>query len=138
MDWNLVLTILQDWLAPTGCIAMAIGWWRDRKIYKVRAVKESEGTYHVLYENISDTAIELSNQIKKLNEKIIKLEQALHKCYHCKYVDRCPAVMWLLVKQGEPNSRPLGLSQQERNRGNNLREGPDIAGEDGTHARPPN
>ena len=38
----------------------------------------------------------------------------------------------LLSKQGEPDSRPLGVSSAERNRGNHLREGPDEDGEPDT------
>ena len=30
MDWSTVLTLLQDWFAPTGIVVMAIGWWRDQ------------------------------------------------------------------------------------------------------------
>lgn len=137
MDWNSILTILQDWLAPTGCLAMAIGWYKDRKVYKVRAVKESEGTYKQLYDDLSQTTLALSEQIRKVNEKIINLEQALRKCYQCKYAECCPAVVWMRSGQGEPNNRPLGLSFQDRNRGNNLRVGPDDADEPATASRPP-
>ena len=42
MDWSTVLTILQDWFAPTGIVVMAIGWWRDRRLTKVRAVSSAE------------------------------------------------------------------------------------------------
>lgn len=137
MDWNSILTILQDWLAPTGCLAMAIGWYKDRKVYKVRAVKESEDTYKQLYDDLSQTTLALSEQIRKVNEKIINLEQALRKCYQCKYAECCPAVVWMRSGQGEPNNRPLGLSFQDRNRGNNLRVGPDDADEPATASRPP-
>lgn len=135
MDWSTVLTILQEWLAPTGCIAMAIGWWRDRKLTKVRAVKENEGVYHQLYNDLSETTLGLSKQIRKVNERVIILEQALRKCNQCKHVEYCPAVHFLRVKQGEPDSHPLGISSAERNRGNHLREGPDENGEPGTGAR---
>ena len=137
MDWGTAFELLQQWLAPTGCIAMAIGWWRDRRLVKVRAVKENEGTYKQLYDDLSETTLHLSDQIRKVNEKIIVLEQALRKCYQCKYADRCPAVVWMRSKQGEPNSRPLGLSSEERNRGNNLRQGPDDSDEPGTETRAP-
>ena len=95
MDWGTVFELLQQWLAPTGCIAMAIGWWRDRRLVKVRVVKENEGTYKQLYDDLSETTLHLSDQIRKVNEKIIVLEQALRKCYQCKYADRCPAVVWM-------------------------------------------
>ena len=42
MDWTL-LQSLWDWLLPAGWLATAIAWWRDRKGYQVRAVKETEG-----------------------------------------------------------------------------------------------
>lgn len=99
MDWSTVLTVLQEWLAPTGCIAMAIGWWRDRRLRKVRAVKEDEGVYHQLYDDLSATTLELSDQIRKVNGKIIILEQALRRCHQCRYVEYCPAVIFLRSKQ---------------------------------------
>ena len=137
MDWGTVFELLQQWLAPTGCIAMAIGWWRDRRLVKVRAVKENEGTYKLLFDDLSETTLHFSDQFRIVNEKIIVLEQALRKCYQCKYAERCPAVVWMRSKQGEPNSRPLGRSSEERNRGNNLRQGPDDSDEPGTETRAP-
>lgn len=100
MDWSTVLTILQDWFAPTGIVVMAIGWWRDRRLTKVRAVKEDEGVYHQLYDDLSSTTLELSDQIRKVNGKIIILEQALRKCHQCRYVEYCPAVIFLRSKAG--------------------------------------
>lgn len=135
MDWSTVLTILQDWFAPTGIVVMAIGWWRDRRLTKVRAVKEDEGVYHQLYDDLSSTTLELSDQIRKVNGKIIVLEQALRKCHQCRYVEYCPAVIFLRSKQGEPDSHPLGVSSAERNRGNHLRAGPDEDGEPDTGTR---
>lgn len=132
MDWSTVLTLLQDWFAPTGIVVMAIGWWRDRRLTKVRAVKENEGVYHQLYDDLSATTLKLSDQIRKVNGKIIIFEQAFRRCHQCRYAEHCPALIFLRSKQGEPDSRPLGVSSAERNRGNHLREGPDEDGEPGT------
>lgn len=102
---------------------------------KVRAVKEDEGVYHQLYDDLSATTLELSDQIRKVNGKIIILEQALRRCHQCRYVEYCPAVIFLRSKQGEPDSHPLGVSSAERNRGNHLRAGPDEDGEPDTGTR---
>ena len=136
MDWTL-LQSLWDWLLPAGWLATAIAWWRDRKVYQVRAVKETEGTYKTLYDDLSATVLDISKQLRKQNERNINHETALRKLHTCKYADRCPAVVWMRSKQGEPNSRPLGLSSEERNRGNNLRQGPDDSDEPGTETRAP-
>ena len=68
MDWTL-LQPLMDWLAPAGWLVTAIAWWRDRKVYQVRAVKETEGTYKALYDDLSATVLELSKQLRKQNER---------------------------------------------------------------------
>ena len=113
MDWSTVLTLLQDWFAPTGIVVMAIGWWRDRRLTKVRAVKEDEGVYHQLYDDLSSTTLELSDQIRKVNGKIIILEQALRKCHQCRYVE-----YYLLAQQagraGQPSTRGLFSGAEPR------------------------
>ena len=140
MDLTLLQT-LWDWLLPAGWLATAIAWWRDRKIYKVRVVKESEGTYKELYDDLSATILELSKQLRKLNERNITHETALRKIHACRYADRCPAILWMRQQQkGQLGNRPLGLSNHERNRANNLRAGPEEDGESfgecGTVAEP--
>lgn len=132
MDWTL-LQSLWDWLLPAGWLATAIAWWRDRKVYQVRAVKETEGTYKTLYDDLSATVLELSKQLRKQNERNINHETALRKLYTCKYADRCPVIIFLRQQQkGQFGNRPLGLSQSERNRANNLRAGPEEDGDLGS------
>ena len=129
MDLTLLQT-LWDWLLPAGWLATAIAWWRDRKIYKVRVVKESEGTYKELYDDLSATVLELSKQLRKLNERNITHETALRKIHACRYADRCPALIWMRQQQkGNYGSSPLGQPQHERNRANNLRAGPEADGD---------
>ena len=126
------LTLLQslwDWLLPAGWLATAIAWWRDRKVYQVRAVKETEGTYKALYDDLSSTVLELSKQLKRQNERNINHETALRKIHACRYADRCPALIWMRQQQkGQLGNRPLGQSPTERNRANNLRAGPEEDG----------
>ena len=83
MDWTL-LQPLMDWLAPAGWLVTAIAWWRDRKVYQVRAVKETEGTYKALYDDLSATVLELSKQLRKQNERNINHETALRKLHTCR------------------------------------------------------
>ena len=84
MDWTL-LQSLMDWLAPAGWLVTAIAWWRDRKVYQVRAVKETEGTYKTLYDDLSATVLKISKQLQKQNERNINHETALRKLHTCKY-----------------------------------------------------
>ena len=88
--------------------------------------------YHQLYDDLSATTLKLSDQIRKVNGKIIIFEQAFRRCHQCRLAEHCPALIFLRSKQGEPDSRPLGVSSAERNRGNHLREGPDEDGEPDT------
>ena len=140
MDWTL-LQSLWDWLLPAGWLATVIAWWRDRKVYQVRAVKETEGTYKALYDDLSATVLELSKQLRKQNERNINHETALRKMLTCRYADRCPVIIFLRQQQkGQLGNRPLGQPPNERNRANNLRAGPeedgDILGECGAVAEP--
>ena len=129
MDWTL-LQPLWDWLLPAGWLATALAWWRDRNVRRVREVKETEGVYKSLYDDLSATVVDMSRQLRRINEKTINYETAIRKCHACKYVDRCPAVIFLRQQpKGKPDSRPLGQSPCERNRANNLRAGPDADGD---------
>lgn len=129
MDWTL-LQSLWDWLLPAGWLATAIAWWRDRKVYQVRAVKETEGTYKTLYDDLSETVLKISKQLQKQNERNINHETALRKLHTCKYADRCPAIIWMRQQQkGQLGNRPLGQPPNERNRANNLRAGPEEDGD---------
>lgn len=126
------ITLLQslwDWLLPAGWLATAIAWWRDRKVYQVRAVKETEGTYKTLYDDLSATVLEISKQLRKQNERNINHETALQKLHTCKYADRCPVIIFLRQQKNQLGNRPLGQPPCERNRANNLRAGPEADGD---------
>ena len=135
-----ILEILM-WALPSGFASGAITFLVSRKTFTARKNKEREDVYKQLYDNLSATTLDLSKQIKKLNEKIIIYETALRKIHACRYADRCPAILWMRQQQkGQLGNRPLGLSQHERNRANNLRAGPEEDGESigecGTVAEP--
>ena len=123
-----ILDILM-WALPSGFLSGLVTWLASRRTFNARNKKEREDTYKTLYDDLSTTTLDLSRQIRKLNEKIINHETAIRKCYACRYVDRCPAVIFLRQqKVQQPNSRPLGQPQCERNRANGLRAGPEADG----------
>ena len=118
------------WALPSGFASGAITFLVSRKTFTARKKKEREDVYKQLYDNLSATTLDLSKQIKKLNEKIIFYEAAIRKIQTCKYVDRCPALIWMRQQQkGNYGSSPLGQPQHERNRANNLRAGPEADGD---------
>ena len=124
-----ILEILM-WALPSGFASGAITFLVSRKTFTARKKKEREDVYKQLYDNLSATTLDLSKQIKKLNEKIIFYETAIRKIQTCKYVDRCPAIIWMRQQQkGNYGSSPLGQPQHERNRANNLRAGPEADGD---------
>ena len=86
MDWT-QLQPLWDWLLPAGWLATALAWWRDRRVRRVREVKETESTYKSLYDDLSTTVVDLSRQLRRINEKTINYETAIRKCHACKYVE---------------------------------------------------
>lgn len=135
MDFSIIQNLL-EWLAPAGWLATTLAWWRDRKVYRVRAVKEEESTYHQLYNDLSETVRNISEQLKKTNGKVIYLETALRNCHQCRYVDRCPALLWMQNKSGKLNNRPLGQHAVQRNRGEHYRAGPEKADGNGSDAGP--
>lgn len=124
-----ILEILM-WALPSGFASGAITFLVSRKTFTARKKKEREDVYKQLYDNLSATTLDLSKQIKKLNEKIIFYETTIRKIQTCKYVDRCPAIIWMRQQQkGNYGSSPLGQPQHERNRANNLRAGPEADGD---------
>lgn len=124
-----ILEILM-WALPSGFASGAITFLVSRKTFTARKKKEREDVYKQLYDNLSATTLDLSKQIKKLNEKIIFYETTIRKIQTCKYVDRCPALIWMRQQQkGNYGSSPLGQPQHERNRANNLRAGPEADGD---------
>ena len=131
MDWTLLHSIL-EWLAPAGWLATSLAWWRDRKVYKVRAFKEEESTYHQLYNDLSETVKKISDQLRKVNEKVITQESFLHTCYQCRYADKCPVILRMQSKSDKLNSRPLGQHAVHRNSSEHYRAGPDNIDESDT------
>ena len=141
MDWT-QLQPLWDWLLPAGWLATALAWWRDRRVRRVREVKETESTYKSLYDDLSTTVVDLSRQLRRINEKTINYETARSarlstmrqpsaSVMLASMLNRCPAVIFLRQQpKGKPDSRPLGQPPCERNRANNLRAGPDADGDD--------
>lgn len=124
-----ILEILM-WALPSGFASGIATYLLSRRTFNAKQRREREETYKSLYDSLSETTVDMANQLKKLNNKIITYETALRKLYHCKYADRCPALIWM---QSEPRSklcsRPLGQSASERNRANHLRAGPDEDGD---------
>lgn len=117
------------WALPSGCLSGVITWLASRRTFNARNKKEREDTYKTLYDDLSATTLDLSRQIRKLHEKIINYETAIRKCYACRHVDRCPAVIFLCQQKIQSNSHPLGQPQYERNRANGLRAGPETDGD---------
>lgn len=123
--WDILMYAL-----PSGFASGWLTWLVSRRTFAARNKKEREDVYRALYDDLSATTLDLSRQVKKLNERIVNHETALRKCHSCKYADRCPALLFMRqLPPGKPDSHPLGQPPHERHRANGLRAGPDEEGD---------
>jgi hypothetical protein len=136
-----------QWLFAGGGLLALIELWRTRRKNKAASQKDVESYFQTMYEANGKTMIGLQHKIDELqnltirqDERIFKLERITRRAAVCRYWVSCPLRPELQkYKQftGEPDSRPKGQSDADRNEGDYLRTGPDDTDESGTECRPP-
>lgn len=89
MTTELITQILQ-WLLPSGFIGSLWVWLRHRENRKVLAAKERNDTYKEMYDNLSDTIIDLQNENIKLYKAVRELNSTIQRASTCKYYVDCP------------------------------------------------
>lgn len=89
MDTELVIQILQL-IVPPGIVGSFWAWWKHRENKKVLAAKERNDTYKEMYDNLSDTLIDLQNENIKLYKAVRELNRTIQKASTCKHYGNCP------------------------------------------------
>lgn len=84
------LTSLLQWLIPAGSLGSLLVWLTSRTLRQTRTAKEVHETYKTLYDNISQTLIELQGDNQRLYKAVSRLERAIHRSSTCRYVSHCP------------------------------------------------
>ena len=136
-----------QWLFAGGGLLALIELWRTRRKNRAASQKDVESYFQTMYEANGKTMIGLQMKIDELqdlpsrqDERIFKLERITRMSSVCRYWSSCPIRPELQkYKQlaGEPDSRPKGQSEADRNEGDNLRTGPEDTDEPDTGCRPP-
>ncbi len=105
MTFGQLMDIVQV-LIPTGLIGYIWQWIRTRENRKVLAAKEKNDIYKVMYDNISDTLIELQNENKRLYRAVRQLNQTIQKATGCPHYATCPLRDELQKSEGiDPNPK---------------------------------
>ncbi len=105
MTTEQIIQILQ-WLIPIGGLGSAVTWMVRRDTRKDRTAKERNDIYKAMYDNLSDTLIELQNENKKLYRAIARLERAVTRATGCRHYDDCPMRDELQEPAGDSLPKP--------------------------------
>lgn len=136
-----------QWLFAGGGLLALIELWRTRRKNRAASQKDVESYFQMMYEANGKAMVALQGKIDELqeltirqDERIFKLERITRRAAVCRYWGSCPLRPELQEYRqlaGEPDSRPKGQSDTDRNEGDRLRAGPDDSDEPGTGCRPP-
>lgn len=136
-----------QWLFAGGGLLALIELCRTRRKNRAASQKDVESYFQTMYEANGKAMVGLQRKIDELqdltirqDERIFILERITRRAAVCRYWGSCPLRPELQeYKQlaGEPDSRPKGQPEAERQTGNRLRTGPDDADGSGTDGRPP-
>lgn len=95
-----VMDVLQ-WLIPAGALSSMLTWLVSRSTYRARNTKEREDIYKQLYENVSDTLLDIQKQYEQLQDKNDEytrkqnrmegmLQVLVAKAQYCRSWPQCP------------------------------------------------
>lgn len=84
-----LLTLLQ-WLVPTGGLGALLGWLTSSRLRSARTAKEVHDTYKMLYADVHDQLLTLSDENKQIRSDISRLERAVTKGATCRIWSQCP------------------------------------------------
>lgn len=89
MTTELITQILQ-WLIPSGFIGSFWVWLKHKENRKILAAKERNDVYKEMYDNLSETLIELQNENIKLYDAVRELNSTIQSASTCKHYADCP------------------------------------------------
>jgi hypothetical protein len=113
---DVLITLLQI-LIPSGGITALFAWYakkESRKVKDAREAKEINDAYKALYNDVTETLIEIQNDKRELRRLLTGLERAIGKCYTCRYYAACPALIELQKYKGSHPAGDGGLACGQR------------------------
>jgi hypothetical protein len=128
------VTAILQWLIPAGGIGSVVAWLTSRTLRNVRKKKEISDTYKTLYENISETLINVEDELAEIHKEMGKLRRAIARAPSCRYYDNCP-VQHELQREQKGDGKPKGRKRQRAGQGGSDggicdRSGVEVAGTD--------
>lgn len=128
MSIDLMMQIFQ-WLIPVGSAGTVIGCIFYRDLRKAREAKEKNDIYKAMYDNITDTLIELQNENKRLYKAVRQLNQTVQKAATCSHYAFCP--MRDELQKSERAEQGTSLGQPAKRKKNRARAAAGAAGHGG-------
>lgn len=89
MNTETIMQLLELLFGP-GCIAAFWVWIKTRENRKALASKERDDTYKQMYDNLSDTLLDLQNENIKLYKAVRLLNRTIQKATTCVHYSVCP------------------------------------------------
>jgi adenine-specific DNA glycosylase len=89
MTWDWILQALELLFGP-GFVAVFWVWIKNRDTRKAASAKEREDVYKTMYDNLSDTLIDLQNENIKLYKAVRELNRTIQKATACPHFAVCP------------------------------------------------
>ena len=86
MDLLQILT----WLVPSGTVGVVAGWFASKTLRSARTAKEVHDTYHKLYNDVSETLIQIQNDNKELIKAVRLLNRKMERATRCRHYYQCP------------------------------------------------
>lgn len=112
MNTELMIQVLQ-WVVPSGIAGSFWAWLRHRENNKVLAAKERSDAYKEMYDNLSETLIDLQNENIKLYKAVRELNRTIQRASTCRHYADCP-IRGELQKSGTVDADRPPHRQPER------------------------
>jgi hypothetical protein len=113
MTWEWILQALELLFGP-GFVAVFWVWIKNRDTRKAASAKEKEDVYKTMYDNLSDTLIDLQNENLKLYRAVRELNRTIQKATACPHFAVCPLRSELQNGAGVVDVDPPAASKPKR------------------------
>lgn len=84
-----ILQVLNFLFTP-GCVTALLVWIKTKDNRKAAASKERNDAYKQMYDNLSDTLLDLQNENIKLYKAVRDLNRTIQKAVACPHYRDCP------------------------------------------------
>ena len=119
MNIEVILQILQ-FLFPPSCIAVFWTWMKNKENRKATQARERNDTYKQMYDNLSETLLDLQNENITLYKAVRELNRTLQKATACLHYDICPIRAELQKSSGSVGTSGGSVRQYRRKKGDRM------------------